>query len=79
MATATVAGFHVIHADVTQLDPENPALQFVTGIAPPPCQAFNPSGLRKGHYESAIALIEHTGLEAAAAAGFLSVVLSSGR
>ncbi|MEU6070515.1 DNA cytosine methyltransferase [Streptomyces sp. NPDC047082] len=71
VATATAAGFHVIHANVTDLDPENPALQHVTGIAlTPPCQAFTQAGLRKGHYESAITLIESVILDASAAAGF---------
>ncbi|QDN84383.1 DNA cytosine methyltransferase [Streptomyces sp. RLB3-6] len=71
VATSTAAGYRVIHADVTALDPEHPALQFVTGVAvTPPCQPFNPSGLRKGHYESAITLIEDTITEVAAAAGF---------
>ncbi|MEH0589805.1 hypothetical protein QA942_39570 [Streptomyces sp. B21-106] len=79
VATSTAAGFRVIHADVTDLDPEHPCLQHVTGIAlTPPCQAYNPSGLRKGHYEGAIELIEHTVLEAAAAAGFHPVVTPDG-
>ncbi|POX58814.1 hypothetical protein C3492_35345 [Streptomyces sp. Ru62] len=79
VATSTAAGYRTIHADVTDLDPEHPCLQHVTGIAlTPPCQAYNPSGLRKGHYAGAIALIEHTVLEAAAAAGFCPVVTPDG-
>ncbi|MEU0287485.1 hypothetical protein [Streptomyces sp. NPDC006147] len=79
VATSTAAGYRVIHADVTDLDPEHPCLQHVTGIAlTPPCQAYNPSGLRKGHYAGAIELIEHTVLEAAAAAGFHPVVTPNG-
>ncbi|MGV9815871.1 hypothetical protein ACWDTQ_28675 [Streptomyces cellulosae] len=79
VATSTAAGYRVIHADVTDLDPEHPCLQHVTGIAlTPPCQAYNPSGLRKGHYTGAIELIERTVLEAAAAAGFCPVVTPEG-
>ncbi|MFI9155665.1 hypothetical protein [Streptomyces sp. NPDC053367] len=79
VATSTAAGYRVIHADVTDLDPEHPCLQHVTGIAlTPPCQAYNPSGLRKGHYAGAIELIEHTVLEAAAAAGFCPVITPEG-
>ncbi|GAA1600938.1 hypothetical protein [Streptomyces globosus] len=72
VATATAAGFRVIHADVTDLNPESPALQWVSGIAlTPPCQAFNPSGLGKGRYAGAINLIRSVIWEATAAAGFL--------
>ncbi|MCX4682569.1 hypothetical protein OG413_46145 [Streptomyces sp. NBC_01433] len=79
VATSTAAGHRVILADVTDLDPEHPCLQHVTGIAlTPPCQAYNPSGLRKGHYAGAIELIERTVLEAAAAAGFCPVVTPDG-
>ncbi|MFE7443807.1 hypothetical protein ACFU7X_25540 [Streptomyces chartreusis] len=79
VATSTAAGHRVILADVTDLDPEHPCLQHVTGIAlTPPCQAYNPSGLRKGHYAGAIELIERTVLEAAAAAGFHPVVTPDG-
>ncbi|MET8859626.1 hypothetical protein [Streptomyces sp. NPDC004579] len=79
VATSTAAGYRVIHASVTDLDPEHPCLQYVTGIAlTPPCQAYNPSGLRKGHYAGAIELIEHTILAAAAAAGFFPVITPDG-
>ncbi|MFJ3183893.1 hypothetical protein ACIPJN_36660 [Streptomyces sp. NPDC086796] len=79
VATSIAAGHRVIHADVTDLDPEHPCLQHVTGIAlTPPCQAYNPSGLRKGHYAGAIELIEYTVLEAAAAAGFHPVITPDG-
>ncbi|MFF3256475.1 hypothetical protein ACFYWP_37090 [Actinacidiphila glaucinigra] len=79
VATSTAAGFRVIWADVTALDPEHPALQFVTGIAiTPPCQAFNPSGLRKGHYNGAINLVVHVIQEVAAAAGFFPVTTPEG-
>ncbi|GAA1011499.1 DNA cytosine methyltransferase [Streptomyces thermogriseus] len=79
VATSTAAGYRVIHADVTDLDPEHPCLRHVTGIVlTPPCQAFSPSGLRKGHYESTIALIEDTAWEAAAAAGFFPVLTAEG-
>jgi site-specific DNA-cytosine methylase len=72
VATATAAGFTVIHADVTQLDPENPALQFVTGVAlTPPCQAYAESGLGKGRTTAAIATLLPVIYEAGAAAGFL--------
>ncbi|MDG5807879.1 hypothetical protein P9869_35585 [Streptomyces ossamyceticus] len=72
VATATAAGFRVIHADVTQVSPENPALRYVSGIAlTPPCQAFTPSGLGKGRYAAAIDVILHVILEAGAAAGFV--------
>ncbi|MEU6010718.1 hypothetical protein [Streptomyces sp. NPDC047453] len=72
VATATAAGFRVIHADVTALDPENPALQHVSIIAlTPPCQAFTPSGLGRGRYAAAIDVICRVILEASAAAGFL--------
>ncbi|MEU2899664.1 hypothetical protein ABZ690_35745 [Streptomyces sp. NPDC006967] len=72
VATAVAAGLRVIHADVTALDPENPALQFVSIIAlTPPCQAFTPSGLGKGRYTGAIETICHVIWEAGAAAGFL--------
>ncbi|MFI2764922.1 hypothetical protein ACH5A3_39840 [Streptomyces echinatus] len=72
VATATAAGFRVIHADVTALDPENPALQHVSIIAlTPPCQAFTPSGLGKGRYAAAIDIICRTIWEASAAAGFV--------
>ncbi|WP_455361277.1 hypothetical protein [Streptomyces sp. SYSU K21746] len=72
VATATAAGFRVIHADVTALDPENPALQHVSIIAlTPPCQAFTPSGLGKGRYTVAIDVICRVIWEAGAAAGFL--------
>ncbi|MEU5164298.1 hypothetical protein AB0G74_32420 [Streptomyces sp. NPDC020875] len=79
VATSTAAGYRTIHADVTDLDPEHPCLQHITGIAlTPPCQAYNPSGLRKGHYAGAIELIESTVLEAAAAAGFFPVTTPAG-
>ncbi|MEW1551950.1 hypothetical protein [Streptomyces tsukubensis] len=79
VATSTAAGHRVIHADVTDLDPEHPCLQHVTGIAlTPPCQAYNPSGLRKGHYTAAIEQIESAVLEAAAAAGFFPVATTKG-
>ncbi|MFE7212497.1 hypothetical protein ACFU93_21385 [Streptomyces sp. NPDC057611] len=72
VATATAAGFRVIHADVTALDPENPALQHVSIIAlTPPCQAFTPSGLGRGRYAAAIDVICRVILEASAAAGFV--------
>jgi site-specific DNA-cytosine methylase len=72
VATATAAGFRVIHANVTDLDPENPALQHVTGIAlTPPCQAYTPSGLGKGRYAAAIDTILSVIYAAGAAAGFL--------
>ncbi|MFD4412509.1 hypothetical protein [Streptomyces sp. NPDC058475] len=72
VATAVAAGLRVIHADVTALDPENPALQFVSIIAlTPPCQAFTPSGLGKGRYAAAIDVICRVIWEAGAAAGFL--------
>jgi site-specific DNA-cytosine methylase len=72
VATAVAAGLRVVHADVTALDPENPALQFVSIIAlTPPCQAFTPSGLGKGRYTSAIDIICRVIWEAGAAAGFL--------
>ncbi|MEW1926431.1 hypothetical protein [Streptomyces sp. NPDC088360] len=72
VATAVAAGLRVIHADVTALDPENPALQFVSIIAlTPPCQAFTPSGLGKGRYAPAIEVICRVIWEAGAAAGFL--------
>ncbi|MGW9440598.1 hypothetical protein [Streptomyces sp. NPDC055607] len=72
VATAVAAGFRVIHADVTQLNPESPALAWVSGIAlTPPCQAFTPSGLGKGRYAGAINLILSVIYEATAAAGFL--------
>ncbi|MFE3601384.1 hypothetical protein [Streptomyces sp. NPDC059142] len=72
VATANAAGFRVIHADVTALDPENPALQYVSIIAlTPPCQAFTPSGLGKGRYIAAIDVICRVIWEAGAAAGFL--------
>lgn len=72
VATATAAGFRVIHADVTALDPESPALQHVSIIAlTPPCQAFTPSGLGKGRYTAAIDVICRVIWEAGAAAGFL--------
>jgi site-specific DNA-cytosine methylase len=71
VATANAAGFRVIHADVTALDPENQALQYVSIIAlTPPCQAYTPSGLGKGRYAAAIDVIVHVILEAGAAAGF---------
>ncbi|THA65394.1 DNA cytosine methyltransferase [Streptomyces sp. A0642] len=71
VATATAAGFRVVHADVTALDPENPALQYVSIIAlTPPCQAFTPSGLGKGRYTASIDVILNVILEAGAAAGF---------
>ncbi|MEU6965090.1 hypothetical protein [Streptomyces chrestomyceticus] len=72
VATATAAGFRVIHADVTDLDPESPALQFVSGIAlTPPCQAYTPSGLGKGRYTAAIDTILSVIYAVGAAAGFL--------
>ncbi|MFE2684525.1 DNA cytosine methyltransferase [Streptomyces mirabilis] len=72
VATAVAAGLRVIPADVTALDPENPALQFVSIIAlTPPCQAFTPSGLGKGRYGTAIDIICRVIWEAGAAAGFL--------
>ncbi|MFJ3914345.1 DNA cytosine methyltransferase [Streptomyces vinaceus] len=72
VATAVAAGFRVIHADVTDLNPESPALAWVSGIAlTPPCQAFTPSGLGKGRYAGAISLILSVIWEATAAAGFL--------
>jgi len=71
VASATAAGFTVIHADVTDLDPENPALQDVSGIVlTPPCQAYSPGGLRKGLYASAIELIVSVIRGVGAAAGF---------
>ncbi|MFF0170261.1 DNA cytosine methyltransferase [Streptomyces prasinus] len=72
VATAVAAGLRVIHADVTALDPENPALQYVSIIAlTPPCQAFTPSGLGKGRYAASIDIIRRVIWEAGAAAGFL--------
>ncbi|MFJ2589665.1 hypothetical protein [Streptomyces sp. NPDC087538] len=72
VATAVAAGLRVIHADVTALDPESPALQFVSIIAlTPPCQAFTPSGLGRGRYTAAIDIICRAIWEAGAAAGFL--------
>jgi site-specific DNA-cytosine methylase len=71
VATATAAGFEVIHASVTDLDPEHPALQYVTGIIlSPPCQAFSPSGLRLGRYADAIDLIVEAIREVGALSGF---------
>ncbi len=72
VATAVAAGFRVIHADITDLTPENPACQWVSGIAlTPPCQPFTPSGLGKGRYAGSINLILAVIYEATAAAGFL--------
>ncbi|MFD4247561.1 hypothetical protein ACFWP3_39150 [Streptomyces sp. NPDC058525] len=72
VATANAAGFTVIHANVTDLDPENPALQDVTGIAlTPPCGAFTGGGLGKGRTATAIDTILPVIYEAGAAAGFL--------
>lgn len=72
VATSIAAGLRVIHADVTALDPENPALQFVSIIAlTPPCQAFTPSGLGKGRHAASIEVICRVIWEAGAAAGFL--------
>ncbi|MCX4411651.1 hypothetical protein OG840_61920 [Streptomyces sp. NBC_01764] len=72
VATAVAAGLRVIHADVTALDPESPALQFVSIIAlTPPCQAFTPSGLGRGRYAASIDVICRVIWEAGAAAGFL--------
>jgi site-specific DNA-cytosine methylase len=70
-ATSRAAGFRVIQADVTALDPEHPCLQHVVGIVvTAPCPAFSPAGRRLGHHEDAIRLIEDTALEVAAAGGF---------
>jgi site-specific DNA-cytosine methylase len=71
VATATAAGFRVIHADVTDLDPEHPGLQHVTGaVLSPPCQPFAPSGLRRGRAQAAIEQIVYAIHLAGAAAGF---------
>ncbi|MFI1258979.1 DNA cytosine methyltransferase [Streptomyces netropsis] len=79
VATATAAGFRVICASVTDLDPENPALQHVTGIIlSPPCQAFSPAGLRKGLYAAAIKLVVSVIRAAGAAAGFCATVDADG-
>ncbi|MEU3330044.1 DNA cytosine methyltransferase [Streptomyces albus] len=72
VATAHAAGFDVIHADVTDLDPECPALQWVSGvIISPPCQPYSPAGLRRGRYVSAIDLIVSVIHGIGAGAGFL--------
>ncbi|MEU8526419.1 hypothetical protein AB0C77_12605 [Streptomyces sp. NPDC048629] len=72
VATAVAAGFRCIHADITVLNPENPALQWVSGIAlTPPCQAYTPGGLGKGRYAGAISLILSVIYAATAAAGYL--------
>ncbi|WP_069874822.1 DNA cytosine methyltransferase [Streptomyces malaysiensis] len=79
VATATAAGFEVIHASVTDLDPECPALQWVIGIIlSPPCQAYSPAGLRKGRYASAIELIVSVIRGVGAAAGFFALVDAEG-
>ena len=71
VATAAAAGFRMIHADVTKVNPESPALQWVTGIAlTPPCQAFTPSGLGKGRYAAAIDTILSVIYEVVGDAGF---------
>ncbi|MCX5426131.1 DNA cytosine methyltransferase [Streptomyces sp. NBC_00078] len=80
VATAEAAGFEMIRASVTDLDPECPALQWVTGIIlSPPCQAFSPAGLRMGRYASAIELIVSVVRGVGAAAGFLALVDAEGR
>ncbi len=79
VATAEAAGFEMIHASVTDLDPESPALQWVTGvILSPPCQAYSPAGLRMGRYASAIELIVSVVRCVGAAAGFLALVDEDG-
>lgn len=79
VATATAAGFCVIHASVTDLDPESPALRWVVGvILSPPCQAFSPAGLRLGRYAAAIDIVVHVIACASAAAGFLALVDQDG-
>ncbi|MER8039352.1 DNA cytosine methyltransferase [Streptomyces hydrogenans] len=80
VATAEAAGFEMIRASVTDLDPESPALQWVTGIIlSPPCQAFSPAGLRMGRYASAIDLIVSVVRSTGHAAGFLALVDAEGR
>ncbi|MDJ0345515.1 DUF3560 domain-containing protein [Streptomyces sp. H10-C2] len=80
VATAEAAGFEMIRASVTDLDPECPALQWVTGIVlSPPCQAFSPAGLRMGRYASAIELIAGVIRGVGAAAGFLALVDAEGQ
>lgn len=80
VATATAAGFEVIHASVTDLDPECPALRWVTGIIlSPPCQAFSPAGLRMGRYASAIELIVSVVRGVGAAGGFFALVDDEGQ
>ncbi|MFD4020605.1 DNA cytosine methyltransferase [Streptomyces sindenensis] len=80
VATAEAAGFEMIHASVTDLDPEAPALQWVHGIIlSPPCQAFSPAGLRMGRYAAAIALIVSVILSVGAAAGYFPTVDVQGR
>ncbi|WP_435596533.1 DUF3560 domain-containing protein [Streptomyces albogriseolus] len=79
VATAEAAGFEMIRASVTDLDPESPALQWVTGvILSPPCQAYSPAGLRMGRYASAIELIVSVVRCVGAAAGFLALVDEDG-
>ncbi|MEV4506713.1 DNA cytosine methyltransferase [Streptomyces klenkii] len=79
VATATAAGFEVICASVTDLDPESPGLRHVTGaILSPPCQPFSPAGLRRGRYAAAIDLVITVIRYAGAAAGFLALVDADG-
>ncbi|MEU2514492.1 DNA cytosine methyltransferase [Streptomyces syringium] len=79
VATATAAGFQVICASVTDLDPESPGLRHVSGaILSPPCQPFSPAGLRRGRYAAAIDLVVRVIRYAGAAAGFLALVDDDG-
>ncbi|GLF98272.1 DNA cytosine methyltransferase [Streptomyces yaizuensis] len=49
-ATAEAAGFRRIVTDVTTLDPNHPALRWVSGlIVSAPCQCWTPGGKRAGH------------------------------
>ncbi|MFD3514851.1 DNA cytosine methyltransferase [Streptomyces sp. NPDC058657] len=70
--TARAAGHVRICADITTLDPENPALRSTRGvIISPPCPAFSPSGKLAGLLEANLDILCETIAYVGEAAGFI--------
>lgn len=71
-ATARAAGHARICADVTQLDPEHPALRCTVGvIISPPCPSFSTAGKRAGLLAANIDILRDAIAAVGEAAGFI--------
>lgn len=70
VATSNAAGCNAICADITQLDPEHPALRYTEIlIASPPCTDWSPAGKRLGHLPKNLSILTEAINRAAWAAG----------